>query len=429
MNKMDVEPDIKSVLAIDDERSSGRFRRKHLYWGALALGILLLIILLLRGGSGTDVAEYTTHAVSEGALTVTVTATGTIEPRNEVNVGIEVSGTVSEVLVDYNDTVEEGDVLARLDTSILAAEVAQSQASLDLARAAKAEAEATLKQAESELARLMHVREISGGVTPSAQQIEEAEASRDKATAALASATAQIQQSKAQLTVNAIQLRKAEVISPIRGVVLSRLVDPGQTVAATLTTPELFVIAEDLSEMELNIEVDEADVGQVRDGQAASFTVDAYPDEEFPASITQLRYAPVSSDGVVTYEAILSVDNSDLRLRPGMTATAVITTQEISNALLVPNEALRFAPRQASEQDSESGGIMGALMPGPPNFDTEPAAQNVSGKERVLWVLNADGVPQSVSVRIGSSDGSFTQIESGELALGDRVITEQSDPK
>ena len=429
MNKMDVEPDIKSVLAIADERSSVRFGRKHLIWGALALGVLLLVFLLLRGGSGADVPEYTTHAVSEGDLTVTVTATGTIEPRNEVDVGIEVSGTVSEVLVDYNDTVEEGDVLARLDTSILAAEVAQSQASLDFARASKTEAEATLKQAESELARLLHVREISGGVTPSAQQIEEAEASRDKATAALASAIAQIEQSKAQLTVNAIELRKAEVISPIRGVVLSRLVDPGQTVAATLTTPELFVIAEDLSEMELNIEVDEADVGQVRDGQVASFTVDAYPDEAFPASITQLRYAPVSSDGVVTYEAILSVDNSDLRLRPGMTATAVITTQEVSNALLVPNEALRFAPRQASEQDGDSGGIMSALIPRRPNFATEPVAQNVNSKERVLWVLDADGAAQPVSVLIGSSDGSFTQIVSGDLALGDLVITEQSDPE
>ena len=146
---------------------------------------------------------------------------------------------------------------------------------------------------------------------------------------------------------NSTQLQKAEVISPIRGVVLSRLVDPGQTVAASLQTPDLLVIAQDLREMELNIEIDEADVGQVREGQSAAFTVDAYPDEEFSAVITQLRYAPNSSAGMVTYEAILSVDNPDLRLRPGMTATATVTTEDIRDALLVPNEALRFAPKTA----------------------------------------------------------------------------------
>lgn len=427
MNKMESEPDIRTVLAVGDGAPTRRSSRKYLIWSGLLLGALILLFFLFRGSSGSDSAEFTTRPVTQGDLTVTVTATGAIEPRNEVNVGIEVSGTVAEVLVDHNDTVEKGDVLARLDTSILEAQVAQSQASLNLARAARLEARATLEQMESELARLNHVRDLSGGEVPSEQQLVAAKASRDKAAASLASAEAQIYQSEAQLAVNTTQLQKAEVISPIRGVVLSRLVDPGQTVAATLQTPELFVIAEDLSEMELNIEIDEADVGQVREGQSATFTVDAYPEEAFPATITQVRYAPNSSEGVVTYEAILSVDNSDLRLRPGMTATAIITTERIDDTLLVPNEALRFAPRLVSADAGESRGIMDALMPRPPRADEEPAMEN--GRDRQLWTLNAKGEPQPVSVRIGASDGASTQIIEGGLAAGDQVITEQRDPE
>ena len=428
MTKIDRDRDIESVLNLGDEVQKRRLKTKYIVWACIGLGVAFAVLFLLRRPASLDgAAEFTTRPVTQGQLIVTVTATGTIEPRNEVNVGIEVSGTVSEVLVDYNDIVEKGDTLARLDTSILEAQVAQGQASLDLARASRIEAEATLRQSESELKRLKHVHELSGGAIPSAQQMDAAEAARAKAAASLTSAEAQIKQSRAQLMVKQTELQKAEVISPIRGVVLSRLVDPGQTVAATLQTPELFVIAEDLSEMELNVEIDEADVGQVREGQSAQFTVDAFPDEEFPAEITQLRFAPNSSDGVVTYEAILSVDNSHLRLRPGMTATAVITTQHIKDTLLVPNEALRFAPRLKAAPKGESRGIMGALVPRPPGRDRDLTVQDASGKDRQLWLLNADDEPQPISVRIGASDGASTQIVSGDLAVGDKVITEQRD--
>jgi HlyD family secretion protein len=369
-----------------------------------------------------------TKPISQGQLTVTVTATGTTEPRNEVSVGIEVSGTVAEVFVDFNDTVEAGDLLARLDTTILAAQAAQSKASLELSRASKLEAEATLLQAESDLARLKKLHDVSGGALPSKQDLDAAEAARARAAATVASADAQIQQAEAQLAVKHTELAKAEVISPIRGVVLSRLVDPGQTVAATLQTPELFVIAEDLREIELSIEIDEADVGHVREGQVARFTVDAYPDEEFPAEITQVRYAPVSNAGVVTYEAILSVDNADLRLRPGMTATAVITVEQIDNALLVPNEAMRFSPRLIDNEQSGAGGITSMLIPRPPKGDQPSERFETRGRQRQVWVLDGNGEPHPVEILIGASDGVSTEVASGKLKEGDKVIIEQEDP-
>ena len=429
MNKLDPESDIHSILGVSDQSQSSPLRLNRWMWlGVTALAAIALFFLFARGSSGAKQVEFTTEPASRGDLTVTVTATGTTEPRNEVSVGIEVSGTIAEVLVDYNDTVEEGDLLARIDTTILAAQVAQSAASLQLSRAARDQAQATLTETESELARLERVRELSGGSVPSAQDLDTARAARTRAEAALASADAQIRQSEAQLAVNRTQLEKAEVISPIRGVVLSRLVDPGQTVAASLQTPELFVIAEDLREMELSIEIDEADVGQVREGQTAVFTVDAYPDEEFPAEITQVRYAPISSAGVVTYEAILSVDNVDMRLRPGMTATAVITVQEIENALLVPNEALRFSPSLSDETQTESsGGILGALIPRPPRSGRDTVSTETSGKQRQIWVLDAGGEIRPVDVRIGASDGASTEIVSGELAEGDQIVIAQKD--
>lgn len=207
---------------------------------------------------------------------------------------------------------------------------------------------------------------------------------------------------------------------------LSRLVDPGQTVAASLQTPELFVLAEDLREMELHVEIDEADVGQVVDGQEAIFTVDAYPEDTFPAQITQVRFAPISSEGVVTYEAILSVDNSSLRLRPGMTATATITVMKISDTLLVPNEALRFSPKLKDEGGaSGNGGVMNAFIPRPPGRNGQAAPEQASGVNRQVWVLDKQGEPRPAKIRIGASDGSYTQLVSGDLVQNDQVIIDQ----
>ena len=429
LNRTDNKRDIESLLGAGDVSRASRFHsRRLLFWTGVAVVVIFTVFLLFRGSGSSRDVSYTVSTVSRGDMTVTVTATGTTEPRNEVSVGIEVSGTVAAVFVDYNDRVEKGDLLARLDTTILSAQLAQSNASLQLARASKQEAEATLLQMESEYARLVKLHETSGGVIPSVQELETARASRERAAATVESAKAQVEQAIAQLTVKRTELAKAEVISPVRGVVLSRLVDPGQTVAATLQTPELFVIAEDLKEMELRIEIDEADVGQVREGQSAVFTVDAYPDEEFPAEITQLRYAPISSAGVVTYEAILSVDNSDIRLRPGMTATAVIKVQQIEGALLVPNAALRFSPRLDRSGESDGGGLVSALVPRPPRGSVAPVRVENSGRHRQLWLFEESGELRAVDVLTGATDGVSTEIVAGDLAVGAEVIIDQRDP-
>lgn len=425
MNDIGMQQDIEEILKLNQRNPALALLRNRWVLAGLAALLVLALALFLRGRSTSDASEFVTRSAARGDLTVTITATGTIEPLNEVSVGIEVSGTVAEVLADYNDEVVAGDVLARLDTSILSANAAQARAALELARATRLEADAALRQAKSELARLEHLKELSGGSVPSALELDTAVTARDRAVATLASANAQIRQAEATLVVNQTQLEKAVVISPINGVVLSREIDPGQTVAASLQTPELFVIAEDLSEMELAIEIDEADVGAVREGQSASFTVDAFPDEEFAARITQLRYAPISSDGVVTYEAILSVDNADLRLRPGMTATAIVTVKQIEDALLIPVQALRFSPRII--EASSGGGILDALVPGPPRGDQNAGAQAASGKDRTIWALDANGDPTPVDIRIGSSDGSWTEVLGGPLDASSEVIIEQLD--
>jgi HlyD family secretion protein len=421
--------DIYALIGMRDDQSPLRSR----LWVWIGLGLAALAMIFgvsfcSNTTGGSNAAAYLTTPTSRADLTVTVTATGTTQPRNEVSVGIEVSGTIAEVFVDHNDSVVQGELLAGLDTTILSAQAAQADASLQVAKAAQQEAEATVLQTESELARMLRLRDASGGVLPSEQDLDATKAARDRAVASVKSAEAQVAQAEAQLAVKQTELAKAQVISPIDGIVLSRRVDPGQTVAATLQTPELFVIAEDLTEMELRIEIDEADVGQVRQGQPALFTVDAYPDEEFAAEITQVRYAPISSAGVVTYEAILSVDNSDMRLRPGMTATALIRVEQIEDALLVPNAALRFSPSIERESDgADSRGIASAFIPRVPTGSVAPAGTNQS-RQRIVWVVAGDDEPRQVTIGIGATDGMLTQVLSGSLEEGMRVIVEEVDP-
>lgn len=425
MNKIDTTDQIKHLLSAQHADRSQRNWPGRVLWVVAATLVALFVLSLVRGAGAGSQPEFVTQAASRGSLSVTVTATGTTEPRNEVSVGIEVSGTIADVLADFNDAVTEGQVLARLDTRILASQTAQSRASLQLAQASQSEAEATLRQNENELARLIQLNELSGGVLPAARELDSAQAARDRAFASLASARAQVRQAEAQLAVQQTELSLAEIVSPIDGVVLSRKVDPGQTVAATFQTPELFVIAEDLTEMQLSIEIDEADVGKVKEGQSATFTVDAYPEIEFPAEISTLRFAPISSAGVVTYEAILSVDNSDLLLRPGMTATAIVTVEEVEDQLLIPNAALRFAPRLDEERSDES--IMSALIPRPPGSNA-PANHELTGRERKLWMLTEEGELQGVEVRIGPTDGIQTVVTEGAIEAGDRLVVEQRGP-
>ena len=255
--------------------------------------------------------------MAHGSLTVTVTATGNLEPTNQVDVGSEVSGLVEAVFVDDNDRVTVNQVLARLDISKLEDAVVNNRAALASAEARVLQATASVTEARANLTRLQRVAELSGGKVPSQAELETAEASLARAEADEASARATVEQARASLSSAETSLAKASIRSPINGVVLARQVEPGQTVAASFQAPVLFTLAEDLSSMELEVDVDEADVGQVRAGQKAVFTVDAYPNRQFPATIVRVDFGSQVTDGVVSYATVLRVDNDDLRLRPG----------------------------------------------------------------------------------------------------------------
>jgi HlyD family secretion protein len=385
-------------------------RRRRIYWSLFALVLLAGGALALRArlNAPPPPVAYATEPVTRGALTLKVTATGTLQPVTQVDVGTEVSGTVESVLVYFNDRVEAGQVLARLDTTQLAARERQSRAALTLAEARVAEARATLDETRN---RLRRATEMLARKLTAREEFEAIEATTRRASAGLAVAEAQVNQAQAQLDYDRRLLEKAVIHAPISGIVLKRQVEPGTTVAATLQTPVLFTLAESLGQMLLNVQVDEADVGKVTAGQQAEFTVDAYPNRRFPATITLVRYVPQTVEGVVTYEAQLSVDNSELLLRPGMTATAEIAVETNEQALLVPNAALRFVP-PALPAASEAGGgsLVARLLWRPP----APVKRVPEGAGARVWLLR-DDKPVSIPVTTGASDGQRTVITAGEL--------------
>jgi len=386
-------------------------------WLALGAGVV-------GGGWGfwsmqaTDArVEYTTEAVLRGDLTVLVTATGTVQPTNQVDISSELSGTLASVEVDFNDTVAVGQVLARLDTTKLDALLSNAEASLAAAVARVAQADASLLEATENFAT---AKELDQRGISTRQSLVAAQAAHDRAAAALQIARADAKLAEANLAVQRADTAKAVIHSPIKGVVLNRDADVGKIVASSLSAPTLFVLAEDLTKMELQVDVDEADIGRVQVGNAASFTVEAHNGRVFPARITALRYAPETTDGVVTYKAVLSVDNADLALRPGMTATASIEVSKTTGALLVPNAALRYAPPQQATSNSGGSGLLGLIMPG--RTSTRPKKSNgVDG----VWLLRG-GVPEEVEVKTADSDGRLTVITEGALAEGDQVITDQA---
>ncbi|MFC3712152.1 efflux RND transporter periplasmic adaptor subunit [Sphingoaurantiacus capsulatus] len=414
--------------------------QKYLKWGAIAVGALLVLWLLAKIiGGGEEAPQYTTVPVERGSLRVTVSATGNLQPTNQVDVGSELSGTVTEVNVDNNDKVRAGQVLARLDTSRLQDAINQARASLAAAQAGVAQARATATQERADLNRLEEVRKLSGGKVPAATELDAARAEYQRALAGVSSAEASVAQARAQLSADETQLSKAIIKSPVTGVVLSRQIEPGQTVAASLNAPVLFVIAEDLAQMQLEVKVDEADVGQVDSGQRAEFAVDAFPGRQFAASVKRVDVGAnagtassssttsTSTTGqVVAYTAVLTVSNPDLTLRPGMTATAEIVTAERNGVLLVPNAALRFSPDAAARGGSQ-GGVTSVLVPQRPrrggNAERDVAIGR--GSKQTVYTVGADGQPTPIQVTVGDSNGSQTEVSGPQLKPGLKVITGQ----
>lgn len=400
--------------------------------GALAFVLVAATGYWLYGRDGeTSVVRFRTQSITAGKLVVRISATGNLQPTNQVDVGSELSGVIQEVFVDDNDRVKRGQVLARLELSKLQDAVAKSRANLAAAEAQVQQALATAEEAGAQLARFRQVAELSGGKVPSKSEMDVAQATLKRAEATEASARATVAQMRASLKSDETNLGRGQIRSPINGVVLTRKVEPGQTVAASFQAPVLFTLAEDLARMELQVDVDEADVGKVQAGQQATFSVDAWPGRRYGAVIMRVGYGSKVKEGVVSYPAVLQVDNADLSLRPGMTGTAEITTLVRDNVLRVPNAALRFTPPaiDAPSNRSRSSNPLIAIMPRPPAQPRKPAAPQLDaqGAQRV-WILQ-QGQPVPVQIKVGASDGQLTEVLGGELQDGMEVITEAVIPR
>jgi HlyD family secretion protein len=413
--------DIAKTLELD--HASGRHRLRRWIFLIVITAVVVTAVVVWKKKQKQNSMQYETQLAARGGLTIIVTATGTLQPTNEVEVGSEQSGIVNSVEVDYNDRVVVGQVLARLDTSKLDTQVTQAKASLESAKAKVLQSQATLNETQSKLEQYQKVRELSNNKVPSQTELDAAEAAFERAKADVASSRAAVSQAQATLETYETDLSKTVIHSPINGVVLTRSVDPGQTVAAAFQAPVLFTLAEDLTQMELHVDVDEADIGQVREGQDAVFSVDAYPDRTFQAKIIQIRYGSQTVEGVVTYETVLKVDNSDLSLRPGMTATADITVRNVEDVVLIPNAALRFSPPE-EQQGTTSRGLVRALLPGPPprpdkQLENEPLNKSQSN----VWKINK-GVLTAVDITIGSSDGTMTEVINGDIEPGTELVVD-----
>lgn len=412
-DRSEAAPDLASVLA-----GAGK-RRRGPRW---LLRLFVLLVLVGTGvggyayfGRGETPYVYTTQPAKRGDLTVLVTATGSVEPTEKVDISSELSGTIRSVSVDYNSAVKKGDVLAMLDTNKLEADVQSAKAKVNSSEANVLKADAEMKAARNSLERLQSL--VQNRVS-SQQDLDAAQYKFDAAAAAKNINEADVLASEADLKLAEVNLAKARIASPIDGIVLTRSVDPGATVAASLSAPVLFTIAGDLRRMELQVDVDEADVGQVAIGQTASFSVDAFPNRKFPAEIRTIRYASETISNVVTYMAVLTVENNDMLLRPGMTATADITVKSLKAQLLIPNAALRYSPPAARESRSSIFNLFR-----PPRMRSFSPAPTQAGSKRTVWAMR-NGRPQPVSIEIGATDGQFTELVSGGVSEGDELVTD-----
>lgn len=383
---------ISRVLGVG-KRATPWWRR----WWVIAIALIVISLAawwLLTPGAKIEYIKGKSEVATIRAL---VTATGTLQPIDKVTVGAEVSGRVDEILVDFNSQVKKGDIIARINTDELKARAVQTRASVE-------QAEANLAKAVNDLRRASALRD-KGFASQSIY--DSALASRNAAAATLNSTRAQSDQTEANLA-------KAAIRSPIDGVVLDRKVERGQTVTAGFQTPEMFIIASDLKRLELTVDIDEADIGQVALNQEATFTVDAYPAQIFSAKLAELRNAAKTVSNVVTYQGVLSVDNSKGLLKPGMTATADIVVQVVKDAMSVPNGALRFTPQ------TEATSFV-------PVATTAPVDPIAAGKGEV-WTLGKDGKPVARKVTLGVTDGKRTQVTSGNVKAGEEFILDVAQP-
>ncbi len=390
------------------------------------VGIVLAVALVAgagfwwRAAHRPKEAKFTTTAVEKGKITARVTATGTLSALVTVQVGAQVSGRLMEIKVDFNSPVKKGQVVARLDPALFNAALEQAKANLLAAQGQLVKAKAQAVDADRQFNRNKQLRDQN---LIAQADLDTSQANADAARAQVAANEGDLAQAKAQLHQAQINLDYTTIVSPTSGVVISRSVDVGQTVAATLAAPTLFTIAQDLTKMQVDTNVAESDVGKLTAGMEASFAVDAYPNERFKGKVRQIRNSPQIVQNVVTYDAVIDVDNTALRLKPGMTANVTFVYAEKDDVMRVPNAALRFRPppELLKHEDGADGGA--AHEHKPRNKD------GLASDHRTVWVLR-DGKPRMVRVKIGISDGTLTEIVDGALSVenplnvGDQVITE-----
>lgn len=391
--------------------------------------IVVIIAVMISGGilyallksKNNDSYNFRTAKIDKGDIQLIVSATGTLEPVNVVEVGSQVSGRIAKLYADFNSFVKKGQVIAELEQSLFITRVHQSEANYKSAKAEVEKAKVRLNNAKKALDRALSLYEKS---LISREEKEKAEETYYSALADLQSAEARLEQAKAQLESARVDLEHTVITSPIDGIVISRNVNVGQTVAASFQAPVLFQIAEDLTRMYLTCHVDEADIGKVKPGQRVVFTVDAFPEEKFEGKVIQVRYNPQTIQNVVTYDTIVEVRNDDLKLRPGMTATASIIVLEKKNVLRVPNSSLRFMPppdllkklRKNLKPQQETQDLR--------QRENRPVRQRPSNFA-ILWKIDENKNLEPVPVITGLSDDSYTEIVRvirGELKEGEEVV-------
>ena len=385
---------------------------------AIALVTITGLSAAAMFGRRDDAPEVTTGVVSRGSILTVVSATGTLEAVDTVLVGTQVSGAIQSLGADFNSIVKKGQVLARLDPSLIQAEIQRAEANL---LGAEADAERLNVLVEDAGTKLGRAKELAARQLISASDLDAAELALRTSEAQVKAASAQVRQSRAALAQARVNLQKTVIVSPIDGIVISRSVDVGQTVAASLQAPTLYTIAADLKQMQLKASIDESDLGSIKDGQAVTFRVDAYPNDVFHGEVLQVRLNPVIESNVVTYAAIVSAPNAELKLKPGMTATITVEVTRRDNVLRVPSAALRFKPTsgmlaalgqaQADGARPSSGAVRG----------TTGKAATPSAKGTV-WIYETDRL-RPVEVTAGATDGSFTEVVDGDVREGTKVAT------
>jgi HlyD family secretion protein len=395
--------------------------------------IAAIIVVLIGAGafifykSRNGAVKFKTTPVTSGPLRSTVTATGTMNAVTTVLVGTQVSGTLKKLYVDFNSKVKKGQIIAEIDPAILQAQVDQARANVLGAQANVEKAKATMEDSRRTKERN---RQLFSENLIARSDLDTAETNYETNNALLGTARAQVAQTEAALRFAETNLGYTKIVSPVDGVVVSRSVDVGQTVAASFQTPTLFTIAQDLTKMQIDTSIDEADIGKIKVGQDVEFTVDAYPENTFRGIVDQIRIAPITIQNVVTYDVVIKVDNADLRLKPGMTANVIVVVVSKDSVLKIPNATLRFRPSEkdgvAVSKGSADKAGKGPSVPAVDKTGSRPLGKGGGTsvqKGYTVWILENDK-PKQVQVTIGISDGSFTEVTSGDVKEGQEVIVE-----